>query len=151
YALCLDHFYRVPAIQAVTVTHFLGLLPLATVVVHWWEMLFPLALVGVALNAYERDRARGQWSHAAGWRQWLSYLLFTCAWVMGATLLGIGVHYFLPKQALPFLPRQLVMPVFTGLGIAAGILPAAVLLGLRRWVPAAYTFVRRWLLGKRLW
>lgn len=151
YALCLDHFYRVPAIHGVTLAQFFGVLPLATIVVHWWEMLFPLALIGVALNAFERERALGVWPRAAAWRRWLGYAMFAAAWVMGAVLLGIGVHYFLPARALPFLPRALVMPVFTGLGVALLLLPVGVVWILRRYFPRGYTFVRHWLLGKRLW
>lgn len=151
YALCLDHFYRVPAIHAVTLAQFFGLLPLATILVHWWEMLFPLALVGVALNAFERERALGIWPRAAAWRRWLGYAIFTAAWVMGAVLLGIGVSYFLPPKMLPFLPRALFMPVFTGLGVALLVLPLGLVLALRRFFPRAYDFVRRWLLGKRMW
>jgi len=151
YALCLDHFYRFPAIQATTIAQFLGILPVSTVVVHWWEMLFPLVLIGAAVNAYESERARGVWPQAALWRRLLSYAVFFAAWAAGAYLLGIGVHYFLPKQAIPQLPRAAVLPLFAGIGLA--ILPVAwgLMLFLRRFFPRVYAFVRTWILGKRLW
>lgn len=151
YTLCLDHFYRVPAIHWVTLAQFFGVLPLLTILVHWWEMLFPLALVGVAINAFERDRAAKRWPHAAGWRRYTSYALIVAAWAMAAGLLGIGVHYFLPNQALRALPRPWVLPTFAGLGMAVLVIPGTVLLTLRRFSRRSYDFVRHWLLGKRFW
>src|SRR5690606_32896866 len=61
YSLNLDHFYRWPQMGIVGALHYLGVLPALTILVHWWEMLFPLGLIGAAVNAFERDRASGVW------------------------------------------------------------------------------------------
>lgn len=151
YALNLDHFYRYPTTQLVTVLHFFGVLPVLTIVVHFWECLFPLALIGAAVNGYERERADGLWPRVALWRRIVSYVLFAAAWCLGSYIVGLGAHYFLPPQAVPWIPRQSFIPVFTGATIAVAAMSVSLYHGLRRFAPRVFTFVRKWVLGKRFW
>ena len=59
YAMNLDHFYRWPATGLIAAVQHIGVLPLMTWLTRWWEMLFPLTLVGAALTAYEAERRAG--------------------------------------------------------------------------------------------
>jgi len=61
YALNLDHFYRIPAFTLYAWADKLYITRIMTVVVHWWEMLFPLVFVGEFLRAYDKDQDRGEW------------------------------------------------------------------------------------------
>ena len=61
YALNLDHFYRWPAHLVTAWAHELYITRVMTVVVHWWEILFPLVFVGEMLRGYDRDQAAGRW------------------------------------------------------------------------------------------
>jgi hypothetical protein len=151
YALNLDHFYRTPhQIPVVAFLHYIKVLPVMTVFVRWWEVLFPAVLIGVAINGYERDRRAGTWPHAAAWRRWLGYLLFLGAWAIGSYIAGLGAHYFMPDERLP-VPRDQLIPLFTALTLAAPIIAAGLYLALRRTLPRVFDFVRFWLLGKRFW
>jgi hypothetical protein len=153
YSLNLDHFYRFPAMGIVGPLHYIGVLPLLTVLVHWWEMLFPLGLVGSALNAWERERAAGTWPKAAAWRRWLGYLLFLGAWGIGAYIAGIAAHYYAPPQLLAMLrvdkPKLFVLSV--AVMAALPFVCMALYLTLRAKLPRMHTFIRHWLLGKRFW
>jgi hypothetical protein len=153
YSLNLDHFYRWPQMGFVGAMHYIGVLPLLTILVHWWEMLFPLGLIGAAVNAYERERAAGAWPRAAVWRRGASYLLFFGAWGIGAYIAGIGAHYYAPPELLAELrlnrPTLVVLTI-----VVAGALPLLCIglyLLLRAKTPRVHTFMRHWLLGKRFW
>jgi hypothetical protein len=153
YSLNLDHFYRFPIMGLVGPLHFIGLLPALTILVHWWEILFPLGLIGSAVNAWERERAAGTWPRAHVVRRWLGYLLFLGAWGIGAYIAGFGAHYYAPPPLLEAL--HVDRPTLVKLTIAVtGLLPLVGLglyLGLRAKAPRVHTFVRHWLLGKRFW
>ena len=151
YSLNLDHFYRFPQQTAVSAfTQYIKVLPFMTVFVRWWEVLFPLALLGVAINAFERDRRAGTWPQAALWRRSLGYLVFAAVWSIGAYLAGLGAHYFIPPNALPVAKSQLI-PLFTGIVLAIPVAALALYHALRRWLPRVFDFIRFWLLGKRFW
>ena len=62
YALNLDHFYRFPMHYAVAWAHELYITRVMSWVVHWWEILFPLALVGEALRGWDEDVKKGVWT-----------------------------------------------------------------------------------------
>lgn len=153
YSLNLDHFYRWPQMGAVGALHYLGVLPVLTVLVHWWEMLFPLALVGAAVNAYERERVAGVWPRAAAWRRWPSYGLLLGAWGCGVYVAGIAAHYYAPPELLAWLRMDEPTLVKVTM-LVASALPLACLgiyMTLRSKLPRVHVFIRHWLLGKRFW
>lgn len=153
YALNLDHFYRWPQMGLVGAVHYIGILPVLVILVHWWEMLFPLGLIGAAVNAYERERAAGTWPRAAAWRRWLSYALFFAAWGIGAYVAGLGVHYYAPPKMLEVMrmSRSTAVGVARIVAIAIPVVSWASYIAMRRYLPRIHTFVRHWLLGKRFW
>lgn len=153
YSLNLDHFYRFPQMGLVGAMHYLGVLPLLTVLVHWWEMLFPLGLIGAAVNAYERERMAGVWPRAAAWRRWLSYALFLGAWGIGAYIAGVAAHYYAPPELMKWLgmSRPAVVKLATFIVAAIPVLSVGLYLGLRAKTPRLHTGIRHWLLGKRFW
>lgn len=153
YSLNLDHFYRWPQMGLVGMMQYLGVLPLLTITVHWWEMLFPLALIGSVVNAYERERAAGIWPLAAPWRRWLGYALFLSTFGIGAYIAGLGVHYFATPGALKSLgvPLKTAVTLANVVGVALPLVVLAAYLGLRKFTPRLHRFIRHWLLGKRFW
>jgi hypothetical protein len=153
YSLNLDHFYRWPQMGFVGAMHYIGVLPLLTILVHWWEMLFPMALIGVAVNAHERERAAGTWPRAAAWRRWVSYAFFFGAWGMGAYIAGIGARYYAPDDMLAWLRMNRATLVAVTIAVAAALplVSVGLYLLLRAKTPRVHTFVRHWLLGKRFW
>ncbi len=152
YALNLDHFYRWPQTAVATWGQFLGILPVVTVFVHWWEVLFPIALVGVAVNAYEREVQSGLWPQAARWRRILGWLLFAGAWGLGAYIAGLGAYYYVPDEVLQNrISRDALIPLVTAATCAAPIVLLGLALLLRSKFPQAWDVVRYWLLGKRFW
>ncbi len=150
FALNLDHFYRAPMTGVATFLHWIGVLPATTILVHWWEILFPVAAVGVALNGYEKARAQGTWPVAALWRRGIGYLLFMGAWCCVAYIAGLGAFYYIPDGKIA-IPRAQMITVFTAIGIAIPIVFAALYLGLRAKFPRVHRALRLWLLGKRFW
>jgi hypothetical protein len=149
YALNLDHFYRIPAQTMVAWLQQAGVLPVLTHVVRWWEVLFPLALVGVALRGYEADRRAGRWSVAPAWRRRLSWVVAAGVWLLLAVILGVlGAHHGAPAgvpavgarralalTALVVVAPLLVIPIYRRVRVRPG--PAGLLL--------------HWVLGKRTW
>jgi uncharacterized membrane protein YphA (DoxX/SURF4 family) len=61
YALNLDHFYRWPMHLTFAWAHELYITRVMAVVVHWWEVLFPLVFIGEILRGFDRDQAKGTW------------------------------------------------------------------------------------------
>ena len=153
YALNLDHFYRWPQMGLVGALHYIGILPLSAIVVHWWEVFFPLAIVGAGLNAYEREKAAGVWPKAQAWRRFTSYAFLIGAWGIGVFIGGLSVHYFLPDKALEVMKMSRGNAVVLA-RVVGGLLPL-VLIGLylltRRFLPRVNVFIRHYLLGKRFW
>lgn len=153
YALNLDHFYRWPQMGMVGMAQYLFILPVLVILVHWWEMLFPLALIGAAVNAYERERVSGLWPKAAAWRRWLSYALFIALWGIGAYVAGLGVHYYAPPKLLKAMgmSKPALVQLARVVTIAIPVVSWVGYLVLRSFVPRIHLFVRRWVLGKRFW
>lgn len=153
YALSLDHFYRHPIqIQVATFLHMIGFLPLSTWVTKAWEMLFPLALVGAALRAFERDVSDRTWPIAQAWRRWLSYALVaalvgTIAYVGGLT----AYYYYRPSEGPVPISREQAQALVVAAALALPALLAGTYLWLRARRPRAHAWVLRWLCGKRLW
>lgn len=61
YAVNLDHFYRWPMHLVYAWAHKLYITRVITVMVHWWEVLFPLVLVGELLRGVDNDKASKIW------------------------------------------------------------------------------------------
>jgi hypothetical protein len=149
YALNLDHFYRIPMTSQVAWAQRLGVLPVMTWVVHWWEMLFPLALVGVWLQRFERERAAGTWPVVAAWRRRAGHAVMAGAFLCGSGLFALVGFYYLP------LLSSLAPPVLAGLaGVGGVVVPLGCVLGWRfvrrRWL-AGTAAALPWVLGKRTW
>ena len=152
YALSLDHFYRHPAqIPLVVALQRVGVLPLATWITKIWETFFPLALVGAALAAYERERARGSWIAAPPWRRWLSCACAAGVVVVAAYVAGLtAAYYYDPAQGPLALDPAALARLVQGLVLAVpAALVAAYMLIRRR--PRALDLTLRWVLGKRTW
>jgi hypothetical protein len=152
YSLCLDHFYRMPEqIQVATFMQYIGVLPVVTVVVRWWELAFPLVLIGVAVNAYERERRLGLWPQAPAWRRALSYLMIGAAWICGAIITGWGAYYYIPDQHVTFMPKERLIPLVTLGCVLIPILALALYFSLRRWSPRGFHVLTHWVMGRRFW
>lgn len=151
YALNLDHFYRVPATGLVTVAHWSLVLPNTAIFVRWWEVLFPLAGIGVALNAYERERLDGTWPAAAMWRKVISVAVFLSAWSMMAWVAGIGGVYYLPIEIQSHVHPAYRQGVYSGVVMGVPLVLLAVYFLLRRFLPRVLRFLLGWVLGRRFW
>jgi hypothetical protein len=155
YAMNLDHFYRVPATGLLTVGFYSGALLILTWIVHWWEMLFPVVLIGVGLNAYERERKAGTWVHAPGWRRWLSWSLMVHFWLALAFVTGLVAFYYYEGKYIGL--KQGLITKAQARWIAMGIVitvPILIALGyqvLKRRFPRAHQFALDWVFGKRFW
>lgn len=151
FALNLDHFYRVPQQGPVTVGHYLGILPLNAIVVRWWEVFFPLVGIGAAVNAYERGRKDGSWPVAPLVQRILGYLVFWGAWGALAYVAGIASMYYLPPELMA--GRPVAMRSATVFWSVVSIPPIVALLyiGIRRFIPQLFDFVRHFIIGKRFW
>lgn len=145
YALNLDHFYRVPAQGLVTWLQYANVLPLLTWTTRWWEMLFPLALVGAALRGWEADPTGGQVDTIPRWRRRLSWGVAAAAWFLLAWLGGLAAARSLGEGTTdlhaPVTVALLLLPVV--------IVPAYRLVRMRK--PALFRFIINGALGKRLW
>jgi hypothetical protein len=155
YAMNLDHFYRYPTTGLVTVLHYTGVLPALTWLVHWWEMLFPLALVGAALVRFERERKTGEWPWAPRWRKWLSWSLFVHVLIIAAWITGLTAYYYYEGKYLglrdDLLSREQAQWIVTGTVAAVPIVAVGGYHWLRARAPRAHRFLLAWGLGKRSW
>ncbi len=153
YALNLDHFYRWPQMGFVGAVHYVGILPVLVIFVHWWEMLFPFGVIGSMANAYERERAAGTWPTVAAWRRWLGYALLLTALGIGAWIAGLGTHYFAPPKMLKVMgmSRGALVTLSRVVAFAMPLVMVLGYLGMRRFLPRTHVFMRHWILGKRFW
>jgi hypothetical protein len=152
YSLCLDHFYRMPEqINVATFMQYIGVLPVVTVFVRWWELLFPVVLIGMAVNCYERERRSGVWPQAPAWRRWISYLMIAGALACGAIISGWAASHYIPPERFAVVPPEKFAPLFTGIALAVPVLSVLIYFGLRRFWQLGFRLVFHWLLGRRLW
>jgi hypothetical protein len=153
YSLCLDHFYRFKEqIRVATFLQWIGLLPALTVSVRWWEVFFPVVLIGVAINAFEREKAAGIWPQTPLWRRLLSYLLFAGAWGCGAWVAGMSAYYFVPVEKLGgVVTKEQLIPIVTAIVAAVPVVLVPLWLSLRKWLPRVHLFIRSWVIGRRTW
>lgn len=152
YALCLDHFYRHPAqIPFVVLLQRIGALPLGTWITKIWETFFPFALIGAALQAFERERASGSWVGAASWRRALSWGCAAGVVVVASYVAGLTASYYYDPKLGPLpIDRGTMGTMVQALVIAVPTALVGGYLWLRR-RPRAHDFVLRWVLGKRVW
>ena len=152
YAMNLDHFYRVPATGLANFGHWAGITRLMTWVTHFWERLFPLALLGVMLRGWEADRARGLLEPSAPVRRLAGWGCLAAVWAIGGYLAVLAVHYYYKPgvggvRLDPEVLAQVVMLSFL-------CVPAVAILAYR-WLrhrhPWAHHILLHWILGKRLW
>lgn len=155
YAMQLDHFYRVPTTGLTTFLYWAGPLRVATVVVHWWEILFPLLLVGLSLRAYERGKKDGTWPETPAWRRGLSYAVLAALGGVAVYLaFYVGFYYYDPKFFPPNMPQ--LSPEQAGIALSAGValvlaVPVGGYLALRRYWPKGHAFLLEWILSRRFW
>ena len=113
YALNLDHFYRWPAHLLYAYAHKYYVTRFLTVFVHWWEVLFPLVLVGEALRGYDRDKAAGVWQGPV--LRWTLYSLAVLAsiflvwssptWLKTVPLFVLAAIIYFERVWMPPPPR----------------------------------------------
>lgn len=155
FAMQLDHFYRVPTTGLTSFLYWAGPLRVVTVVVHWWEILFPVLLVGLSLRAFEAGKKDGSWPETPAWRRGLSYAV--CAALAGeAVYLAyyVGFYYYNPKFFPPNYPQlsqgQAGMALSIGIALALALAVGGYL-ALRRFWPKGHAFTLKWLFGRRFW
>ncbi len=167
YAFNLDHFYRLPP-QQLSSYFATTFFRLNTWIVHWWEALFPLLVLGLVLRWHRREKI----PRLTGWNLWLArlglggFVLFFYALI----LYSYPVHYRSPEGGLVLLgwlvPEERAIPVVQWIvGITLPIAATLVVLGYR-WlrdrqdVPREQRgrlkgldldWVCRWLFGRRVW
>lgn len=150
YATSLEHFFRVrEQIYAVVLLQKLGLLQLFTWLIRFWELLFPVVLVGELARTFDREPAL--WSAAPRWRRWAAIAALGLALVAGSHLAGLyGLYYHDPRRG-PAIDRETARWLLQALVFAG---PIALVLGyqfVRRHFPAVTRAVLPWILGRRVW
>ena len=149
YAMNLDHFYRYPATQLVTWLQMVGVLRVLTWFVHWWEILFPLGLVGAALLGYERDKQAGIWVSAPLWRRVIGWVCIVGILACAGYIAGLAAHYYIPKH-IKF-DRALARYLASGACLVIPGLIIGILWLLQHRFDRVYTFILHWIFGKRIW
>jgi len=178
YALNMDHFYRFEwATQLVSAALGTTLFRVNTWVTHWWEMLFPLSLVGVALGFTLRHRDEPWYrDQDVWWRKWGARALWVAVWGLAWRINTLLLPFCLEMvKDAPQDPRPALLKIHIAWGI---VIPAFVVAwyALGRWpivllrrgralpwvtdhVPWLYIpelrlsqhSLRGWLLGRRVW
>ncbi len=153
FALNLDHFYRHPLqIHAITVFQAIGALPLATWVTRLWETVFPLALIGAALRAFERETLAGIWPKAATWRRLVGYACLAGALLTAAYLAGLTAFYYLrTKLGAWTIDGVQAAVIVSSVVVAVPVAAVAGYVALRHWRPGGHRILLEWVLAKRVW
>jgi uncharacterized membrane protein YphA (DoxX/SURF4 family) len=167
YAFNLDHFYRLPP-QRLSSYFGTTLFKLNTWVVHWWEALFPLVMLGLILRWHRREKI----PRLEGWRLWMARIGLGgfVAWFYGIILYSYPVHYAAPKNGINLLGTVYhgndAIPVIQRIvGVSLPVVAALVVWGYRKlrdredvprsergalpWLDLGW--VCRWMFGRRLW
>jgi len=164
YALNLDHFYRFGGVtQVVSAALGTTVFRLMTWVTLWWESCFAVLVLGMVLKfgLEHRDEPWYRAQHVA-WRRWLGRAALLGAYLVLYRVMVLAYPYCveLPKDATPATVARIVGDGLRQLHVVfAGLVPAAVALWftLGRWPLRVRRFtvdqgwLRRWLLGRRLW
>ena len=178
YALNMDHFYRFEgATQWVSSLFATNLFRVMTWTTHWWERLFPFVLLGCLLRfgLQHRDKA---WYRAqqVGWRKWLGHAAWVGAYLVAYRATVLAVPYCLQmKGDVADDPAPTLQYVHASFGV---VIPAGIVAwyALGRWRLLLFSggrslgpltrrfgwlripeiridqdFLRRWLLGRRIW
>ena len=97
YALNMDHFYRFEGItQWVSSVFGMNLFRVNTWVTHWWEMLFPVVLIGMVLRfgLQHKDKPWYQAQNVA-WRKWLGRAALVGAYALLYRIVYVSVPFCL--------------------------------------------------------
>jgi hypothetical protein len=178
YALNMDHFYRFEwATQQVSAVLGTNLFRVNTWVTHWWERLFPLMLVGVALR-FTLQHRHEPWYRAQDtlWRRWGARALLVAIWALAWRINYLALPFCLqmvkdaPQDPSPAILKihiawGIVVPAFVVAWYALGRWPVTLLRHGRElpWVTTRVPWLyipelhlsqetlRAWLLGRRVW
>jgi hypothetical protein len=156
YALNLDHFYRLPP-QQLSAWFGTNLFRVSTHVVHAWETLFPLVVVGLVVRFGLRERlpalsTSARWVHRAAW---VGFGLGA----LGLTVWLYPVHFVAPRDSWWTIERlQAVVAIGWVLGMV-GIAWGWHRLRHRPFAPKLFGRVRildldtfcKWVFGRRIW
>jgi hypothetical protein len=155
YSFNLDHFYRFPP-QELSAIFGTNLFRLNTHVVHYWQMFFPLVLVGLALRWVRRERL----PLLTGWHLGLSRagLLGASAGFLAMTLWAYPVHYVPKEGGMSLETVRLLVGVLAPVAlITLGLFlrklwhaPPSINVGGREFRLDIVWFCS-WVLGRRLW
>jgi hypothetical protein len=161
YSLNLDHFYRFAGwTQIVSAALGTTVFRVMTWVTLWWESLFALAGLGMILR--HELASRGQPWYPRAWRVWLGRAALLAAYVVIARVVLLAYPYCveMAKDAKPEAHAKVVADSLARAEVVVwAVIPAAVAvwaalgrwpLRLRRWT-VDQAFLRRWLLGRRVW
>lgn len=118
YALNLDHFNRVPT-QFIGYVFGTNLFRMMTWTVHFWQIGFPLVVLGLIVRWARRERLEPP-SGACRWglrAAWLAMALSALAiiWV------GLPVHYPIGKPNIPTVRTVQWLSLVAGLALIAGV------------------------------
>jgi hypothetical protein len=152
YALNMDHFYRYYP-QQLSAIFGTNLFRVMTWVTHWWEVFFPVVLIGVATRWLVKERI----PPLTGWRRGALWVLFLTLWGAAGAVVWITwpVHFTPFAREYFAIGWPLVFALLAGLWWVMGhrpptvrrigklVLPEPVVLD-RQWAS-------RWLFGRRLW
>jgi hypothetical protein len=98
YALNLDHFNRVP-MQFIGSVFGTNLFRLMTWTVHFWQIGFPLMVLGLIVRWARRERLEPP----SGWRRWGLRAAWSLLWVGALAIVWVGLPVHVP-------PRESGMP-----------------------------------------
>jgi hypothetical protein len=164
YSLNLDHFYRFEGFtQIVSAALGTTVFRVMTWVTWWWESCFAVLALGMVLK-FGLDHRDQPWYRAqdVAWRRWLGRAALLGGYLVLYQVMLLVYPYCveLPKDANNAAIARIVDAGTRQLHIVfAGLIPAAVLAWslLGRWPLRLRRFtidqgwLRRWLLGRRLW
>jgi hypothetical protein len=172
YALNMDHFYRFENLtQQISALVSLNLFRIATWVTHWWEMLFPVVIVGMILRFghQHRDEPWYRAQQAVRWRVWLSRLALLSAYLLlyriNVLAYPFGMELVKGKAADPTFGLQTIhavyavaIPLAVAFWFVVGRRPLTLPFAGRKIkrlrlprIVVDQEFLRRWLLGRRIW
>lgn len=166
YAFNLDHFYRLPT-QVLSSVFGTTLFKINTYVTHWWEIMFPVVVLGLVLRWHRREQIP-RLTGASLWTARLGLGGF-CAAFYALVLYSYPVHFAPEPEGLSILgivhfePDQALAGVMWIVAISAPLFCVGVVV-LYRWLrdrpPLAerkgprwldLDWVCRWPFGRRVW
>jgi hypothetical protein len=152
HAMQLDHFYRFQNPAIPVVGHYLGLTQMGTFVTHYWERLFPLAIIGVMLRGWHADYSTGNTPRSSWSRKILSWSCLLLVWIIATYLLRLGVQYYFKKgQANIALSQAQFQNLIVVLMTVGPVLIIGGYRVLRARFEQAHEFLLNVLLSKKVW